>query len=203
MTKKLRRASAIAAAGALLLAASGCSVGGGGGPSAASPPTTPTTTPIPTATVEVTPPGTTLGFSEPANVLIQRGDRTGVVAVSVIAITTGTRDEAAMLSIGNGEAYYATMQIQNTAAPVDLGSYVPEFIGFQADGLQAANVNEPDNFAPCPDNGPVALPLGSSFLTCEAFVAVDGQPVTAIGFSPGFEFDPIVWLSPGTDSPAG
>ena len=196
MTNLWRRASALGAAGALLLAASGCSVGGGGGPSAASPPTTPTTTSVPTATVEVTAPGTTLGFGQPANVLIKRGDRTGVVAVSVIAITTGSRAEAELLNIGNGEAYYATMQIQNTAAPVDLGSYVPEFIGFQDDGLQAANVNEPDNFTPCPDNGPVALPLGSSFLTCEAFVAVAGQPVTAIGFSPGFEIDPIVWTTP-------
>ena len=193
MTKMLRRASAIAAAGAMLLAASGCSVGGGGGPSAASPSTTPTTTPVPTVTVEVTAPGTTLAFNQPANVLIQRGDRTGVVAVTVLAITAGTHEEAAQLNIGNGEAYYALLKIQNTAAPVDLGSYVPEFIGFQSDGLQAANVNEPDNFAPCPDNGPVALPLGSAFVTCEAFVATGGVPVNAVGFSPGFETDPIIW----------
>ncbi|HEY7071540.1 MAG TPA: hypothetical protein VH479_15535 [Acidimicrobiales bacterium] len=196
MTKKLRTASALAAAGALLLAVSGCSVGGGGGPSAASPPSTQTTTTVRTATVPVTPPGTLLNFGQPANVQINNGANSGVVAVAVIAITPGTREQAAQLNIGNGEAYYATMQITNTAAPVDLGDYVPDVIGYQSDGIQAANVIEPNDFTPCPDNGPVSLPLGSSFLTCEAFVAVEGVPVTSVGFSPGFDFDPIIWKQP-------
>src|SRR5262245_43106054 len=123
MTNMLRTASALAAAGALLLAVSGCSVGGGGGPSAASPPSTQTTTTVPTATVQVTPPGTILSFGQPANVQIKKGETTGVVAISVIAITPGTREEAEQLNIGNGEAYYATLQITNTAAPVDFGDY--------------------------------------------------------------------------------
>ena len=193
MTNMLRTASALAAAGALLLAASGCSVGGGGGPSAASPPSTQTTTTVATATVPVTPPGTILSFGQPANVQIERGDRTGVVALKVVAITAGTTEEAEQLNIGNGEAYYAVMEVTNTAAPADLGDFVPDIIGYQSDGLQAANVNEPDDFAACRDMDPVALPLGSSFLTCEAFVAVEGMPVTSIGFSPGFDFDPIIW----------
>ena len=197
MTTKLRRASVLAAAGALLLAASGCTVGGGGGPSAASPPTSPTTTPTPTATVPVTPPGTQLSFGEAASVLITRGDVSGVVAVTVLAITTGTHDEAVQLNIGNGEPYYATMQIQNTAAPANLGNFVPEFIGFQSDGLQAAAVNEPPGFRPCPDNNPQELPPGSSFLTCEAFVAVEGVPVTGIGYAPAVGDDPIVWTPQG------
>lgn len=193
MRKLLRRVPAIAAAGALLLAASGCSVGGGGGPSAASPSTTAATTTVPTATVEVTAPGTTLAFGEAASILIKHGERSGVVAVSVMAITPGTHEDALWLNIGNGEAYYATMRIQNTAAPVDLGAYVPDIIGIQSDGLQAANVNEPPDFPPCPDNGPVSLPIGSSFTTCEAFVAVEGVPVTGIGFAPAVGSDPIIW----------
>lgn len=197
MTTMLRRASALAAAGALLLAAAGCSVGGGGGPSAASPPTSPTTTPTPTATVPVTPAGTALTFGEAASVLITRGDKTGVVAVKVLAITSGTHEEAGQLNIGNGEPYYALMEIQNTAAPADLGSFVPELIGFQEDGVQAASVNEPPGFAPCADNNPQELPPGSSFVTCEAFVAVEGVPVTGIGYYPAVGDDPIVWTPPG------
>ena len=197
MTTMLRRASALAAAGALLLAAAGCTVGGGGGPSAASPPTSPTTTPTPTATVAVTPAGTALSFGQAASVLITRGDKSGVVAVKVLAITSGTHEEAEQLNIGNGEPYYALLEIQNTAAPADLGSFVPEFIGFQDDGLRAASVNEPPGFAPCADNNPQELPPGSSFVTCEAFVAVEGVPVTAIGYVPMVGDDPIVWSPPG------
>jgi hypothetical protein len=196
MTTMLRRASVLAAAGALLLAGSGCSVGGGGGPSPPNPPTSPTTTPTPTATVQVTPPGTALNFGEAASVLITRGDKTGVVAVKVLAIAPGTHDEAVQLNIGNGEPYYALMEIQNTAAPADLGTFVPEFIGFQSDGLQAAAVNEPPGFTPCPDNDPQELPPGSSFVTCEAFVSVQGVPVIGIGYAPTVGDDPIIWTPP-------
>jgi hypothetical protein len=193
MRNLLRRAPVIAAVGALLLAASGCSVGGGGGPSAASPSTTAPTSTVPTATVEVTAPGTTLAFEEAASILIKHGERSGVVAVAVMGITSGTPEDTLRLNIGNGDAFYAWMKIQNTAAPVDLGAYVPDIIGFQGDGLQAANVNEPPGFEPCPDNGPVSLPVGSSFLTCEAFVAVEGVPLTGIGFAPAVGSDPIIW----------
>ena len=80
-----------------------------------------------------------------------------------------------------------------TADAVVLGSYVPELIGFQDDGSQPHTVNEPPGFGPCPDNGPVSLQVGGSFLTCEAFVADAGARVTAVGYVATPDAEPIVW----------
>ena len=180
-----------AAAGALLLAAS-CS-GGGGDPSAASPSTTPSSSPTPTATVAVTAPGTELSFGQPASILLEQDEQAGVVAVSIVSITPGTPEEALTLQLATGEPFYVTMTVQNTAAPPDLGSYVPELIAFQEDGRQAVAVNEPPGFLPCPDNGVASLPVGGTFITCEAFVANEGTRVTSVGFIAAPDVDPIVW----------
>jgi hypothetical protein len=192
MTRQARRTPAVVAAVCALLTAASCS-SGGGDPSAASPSTTAPASPTPTATVSVTAPGTELPFGQPASILLTRGERSGVVAVSIVSITPGSPEDAVTLQFATGEPYYVTMTVQNTAAPPDLGSYVPELIGFQDDGSQPHTVNEPPGFGPCPDNGPVSLQVGGSFLTCEAFVADAGARVTAVGYVATPDAEPIVW----------
>ncbi|HZM32089.1 MAG TPA: hypothetical protein VFB77_16440 [Acidimicrobiales bacterium] len=192
MRRTVRRTAALAAAVFALFVAASCS-GGGGDPSAASPSTTATASPSPTATVPVTAPGTELDLGQPASILLEQGGGSGVVAVSIVSITPGSPDEAVKLQFATGEPFYVTMLIQNTAAPPELGSYVPELIGLQDDGNLSSTVNEPPGFEPCRDNGPASLAVGASFLTCEAFVADAGTRVTAVGFVSGPDADPIVW----------
>ena len=192
MNRSVRRKPALAAGLCALLVAASCG-GGGGDPSAASPSTTAPTSPTPTATVPVAAPGTELAFGQPASILLEEGDRRGVVAVSIVSITPGSEDDAVDLQFATGEPYYVTMLIQNTAAPPDLGHYVPELIALQDDGNLSSTVNEPPGFEPCRDNGPPSLAVGASFLTCEAFVADAGTRVTAVGFVSVPDEDPIVW----------
>jgi hypothetical protein len=192
MTRSIRRTPVLAAAAFALIVAASCS-GGGGDPSAASPSTTAPESPAPTATVPVTAPGTELAFGQPASILLEQGGQSGVVAVSIVSITPGSAEDATALQFGTGAPYYVTMLVQNTAAPADLGNYVPELIGLQDDGNLSSTVNEPPGFEPCRDNGPASLAVGASFLTCEAFVADAGTRVTAVGFVSAPNADPIVW----------
>jgi hypothetical protein len=192
MKRSVRRTPVLAAAVFALLAAASCS-SGGGDPSAASPSTTTPESTTPTATVPVTAAGTELAFGQPASILLEQGERSGVVAVSIVSITPGNEADATTLQFATGEPYYVTMLIQNTAAPPDLGSYVPELIGLQDDGNLSWTVNEPPGFEPCRDNGPASLAVGGSFLTCEAFIADAGTRVTSVGFVPAPDADPIVW----------
>ena len=182
----------LAAAVFALLAAASCS-SGGGDPSAASPSTTAPESPTQTATVPVTAAGTELAFGQPASILLEQGERSGVVAVSIVSITPGNEEDTSTLQFATGQPYYVTMLIQNTAAPPDLGHYVPELIGLQDDGNLSSTVNEPPGFEPCRDNGPESLAVGASFLTCEAFIADAGTRVTSVGFVPEPDADPIVW----------
>jgi hypothetical protein len=192
MKRLARRTPAVGAALCALLVAASCS-GGGGDPSAASPSTTQPASPTPTATVPVTAPGTELAFGQAASILLERSGRSGVVAVSIVSITPGNPEDAVALQHAAGTPFYVTMTVQNTAAPPDLGSYVPELIAFQDDGAQPSTVNEPPGFEPCLDNGPTALQVGQSFITCEAFVADPGTRVTAVGYTQSAEAEPIVW----------
>lgn len=192
MKRSVRRTSALAAAAFALLAAASCS-SGGGDPSAASPSTSTSASPTPTATVPVTAAGTQLAFGQPASILLEQGERSGVIAVSIVSITPGDEADASTLQVATGEPFYVTMLIQNTAAPPDLGKYVPELIGLQDDGKLTSTVNEPPGFEPCRDNGPPSLAIGASFLTCEAFIADVGTRLTSVGFVPEPDAEPIVW----------
>jgi hypothetical protein len=194
MTNRPRRWSALAVA-ATLLAVAGCGSGdGSAGEAATSSPSLETTSSSQAfGTATITPPGTHLALGKPAFVEMTVNGVRGIVSIAVVGITEGTPLERAALNFPSGDAYYVTMVIQNTGSPADLGNYEPELDAIQADGSEAFSVNEPDDFPPCPDFGPAELPLGGSFYTCEAYIALPGVKVTSVEFVPGPQIDPIVW----------
>ena len=182
---------------ALLLLAAACAGGGAGddtgSPSSSTIGTTSSTDAGTGASATVTPPGTQLTFGQAAFVPLQVQGVRGVIAVAVVSVTAGLPQDRTVLRLANGNPYYVTMMIQNTGSPPDLGSYEPDLVGVQSDGIQASAVNEPDDFPPCEDHGPTALALGASFVTCEAYVAAAGTTMAAVEFIPGPGIDPITW----------
>jgi hypothetical protein len=179
----------------LAVVAAGCgSDDGGEGQAATSSPSLETTSSIQASgTAAITPPGTHLALGQPAYLQLAVNGVQGIISVVIVSITVGTPAERASLNFPSGDAYYVTMLVQNTGSPGDLGSYEPEVDAIQEDGNAAFSVNEPDDFAPCPDHGPAQLALGASFYTCEAYIALPGVKVTSVEYVPGPQVDPIVW----------
>jgi hypothetical protein len=198
ITDRPRRWSVVKAAAAVALlavVAAGCgSDGGGEGEAATSSPSLETTSSSQASgTAAITPPGTHLALGQPAFVQMSVNGVQGIVSVEIVSITVGTPAERAQLNFPSGDAYYVTMVIQNTGSPGDMGNYQPQVDAIQEDGSQAFSVNEPDDFAPCPDHAPTELALGGSFFTCEAYIALPGVRVTSVNYVPGPRIEPIVW----------
>lgn len=144
-------------------------------------------------TAALTPQGTTLSYGQPAFIPIDNKGRSGVISVAVLTVVAGVHQDLATLKFATGDPYYVTMTIQNTGAPPDLGSYEPELLALQDDGIDAAAVDEPDDFPPCMDHGPFKLPLGASFTTCEAYVADSGRTIKALQYYENPDAKPISW----------
>jgi hypothetical protein len=198
MTYRPRRWSVVKAAAvvALLAAvAAGCGSDDGseGQASTSSPSLETTSSSQALGTAAITPPGTHLALGQPAFIQMSVNGVQGIVSIAIAGITEGTPAERAQLNFPSGDAYYVTMVIANTGSPADMGDYEPVVDAVQEDGAQAFSVNEPDDFAPCPDHGPTELALGASFYTCEAYIALPGVKVTSVSYISGPRIEPITW----------
>jgi hypothetical protein len=217
LSRVLRRASravaAVAAAGVLAACTAGDGSSGSGTPTgepedgrtsaasgdAATPGSKPSPyLPVPSG-VELTDPGSELGFGEQATVAWRpEKGQVGVlnvrvrrlVAADIQALQNWQLDAAGRTS----SLYYVTMTVANVGDQDLSGQRIPLYVLSGANALVESSAFEKD-FKPCPSNAlPDGFVTGEKVTLCQAYLVPKRGQVDAVAFRPTEKFNPITWV---------
>lgn len=186
-----------------LLAASLVSACGGDEKPAIAP-----TSPVPSATpsvsvppgVDLTEPGTDLGYGDTATVAYAPTKE----LASVLSLTVVSADQAKIKDLEHGFAldtpykknanyYYVRVRVENRGAG-DLGSRDVPLWGVNADDHLLPAVVFDSAFPKCPSKRlPKSFGQGATFKTCLVFASPRHGALTAVRFQPDESYTPIDW----------
>jgi hypothetical protein len=160
--------------------------------------------PVP-AGVELTDPGSELGFGEQATVAWRpsKGDDVGVLNVKVRKVVQAdikALENWQLDAAGRGSSlYYVTMTVANVGDQDLGGQRIPLYVLDDANALVESSAFKKE-FKPCPSPAlPDGFVTGEKITVCQAYLLPkDGAPV-AVSFRPTEKFNPITWVGKVTE----
>ena len=160
--------------------------------------------PVP-AGVELTDPGSELGFGEQATVAWRpsKGDDVGVLTVRVRGVVQA--DITALQNwqldaAGRGSSlYYVTMTVANVGDADLSGQRIPLYVLDSANALVESSAFKKE-FKPCPSPAlPDGFVTGKKVTVCQAYLVPRRGEVEAVTFRPTEKFNPINWVGKVTE----
>ncbi len=159
--------------------------------------------PVPTG-VELTDPGSELGFGEQATVAWRpEKQQVGVLNVKVRkveradikALQNWQLDAAGRTS----SLYYVTMTVANVGDRDLSGQRIPLYVLSGANALVESSAFEKE-FKPCPSPDlPDGFVTGEKVTLCQAYLVPKRGQVDAVAFRPTEKFNPITWVGKVTE----
>jgi hypothetical protein len=155
--------------------------------------------PVPTG-VELTDPGSELGFGEQATVAWRpgKGEEVGVLNVKVRRVVHADIEalqDWQLDAAGRGSSlYYVTMTVANVGDRDLGGQRIPLYVLDGADALVESSAFEKE-FKPCPSPAlPDGFVTGEKVTVCQAYLVPKRGEVDAVSFRPTEKFNPITWV---------
>jgi len=160
--------------------------------------------PVP-AGVELTDPGSELGFGEQATVAWRpsKGDEVGVLNVKVrrvVGADIKALQNWQLDAAGRGSSlYYVTMTVANVGDQDLSGQRIPLYVLDGANALVESSAFKKE-FKPCPSPAlPEGFVTGEKVTVCQAYLVPRHGEVDAISFRPTVKFNPITWVGKVTE----
>jgi hypothetical protein len=155
--------------------------------------------PVPTG-VELTDPGSELGFGEQATVAWRpgKGEEVGVLNVKVRRVVHAdieALENWQLDAAGRGSSlYYVTMTVANVGDRDLGGQRIPLYVLDGADALVESSAFEKE-FKPCPSPAlPDGFVTGEKVTVCQAYLVPKRGEADAVSFRPTEKFNPITWV---------
>jgi hypothetical protein len=155
--------------------------------------------PVP-AGVELTDPGSELGFGEQATVAWRpsKGDEVGVLNVRVRRVVhadiKALQDWQLDAAARGSSLYYVTMTVANVGDQDLGGQRIPLYVLDGANALVESSAFEKE-FKPCPSPAlPEGFVTGEKVTVCQAYLVPRRGEVDAVSFRPTVKFNPITWV---------
>ncbi len=173
-------------------------------PTASQPAAPATTTPTPTTTVEVpdevelTEPGTQLGFGDTATVAHEAGKEGGVLNLRVDSASRGALADFAGFELDDpykkrGSYYYVRVTVENDGEEPFGGVPVPLW-GISGDNTLLQAVQFTSAFDKCPtEELPDGFEPGDRFKTCLVYLSPDKGSLEGLSYRPTEDYVPIEW----------
>jgi len=189
----------LASVAAVALAIAGCGGDDRGKDVAATP-----TVPAPSTTVDVpeevdlTAPGSQLGFGDTATVAHEAGDQGTVLELTVDSARQGSIEDLVGFELDDpykrrGSYYYVRVTAKN-AGEERLGDVPVPLWGISGEEKLLQAVSFTSSFKKCPtENLPRSFGPGDRFKTCLVFLSPNQGSLEGVSYRPTEEFEPIEW----------
>jgi hypothetical protein len=160
--------------------------------------------PVP-AGVELTDPGSELGFGEQATVAWRpmKGDGVGVLDVRVRKVVRADIKALQNWQLDaagrDSSFYYVTMTVANVGDRDLSGQRIPLYVLDGTNALVESSAFKKE-FKPCPSPAlPKGFVTGEKVTVCQAYLVPQRGEVDAVSFRPTERFNPITWIGKVTE----